>query len=322
MHVTVIMPVYNAEKYLYASISSLLSQTTQNWKLICVDDGSTDNSLCILHDFEASDNRIKVLTQDNAGPAVARARAIEFVDTEYVSILDADDAYTPDYVEKMLKRAEETDADIIVPDVICVKNGHYPSKTVFESRGYDKNGILENPNEAFLMSITWKLHGWSMYKTALVKKYYTKEQVEYSRFNSDEYVTRLLFLKGRKIALSRAIYQYNISEGSITRTPSLKMLDYLKTIDKLLQLCIKEKIKNSETMLVLYNEYYQILKNMLSVVENLDRDDKRKGLLLIKEYYHNSYRKNFPVKLLYHAPFRNSVKFILSLISLKVVKCM
>lgn len=117
MQVTVLMPVYNAERFLDDSIGSLLSQTIKDWKLICIDDGSTDSSLQILRKYEADNERIKVLVQENAGPAVARAKAIEFVDTEYVSILDSDDAYAPDYVELMLKRAEETNADSIVPDV-------------------------------------------------------------------------------------------------------------------------------------------------------------------------------------------------------------
>lgn len=117
MQVTVLMPVYNAERFLDDSIGSLLSQTIKDWKLICIDDGSTDSSLQILRKYEADNERIKVLVQENAGPAVARAKAIELVDTEYVSILDSDDAYAPDYVELMLKRAEETNADSIVPDV-------------------------------------------------------------------------------------------------------------------------------------------------------------------------------------------------------------
>lgn len=117
MKVTVLMPIYNAEKYLTDAITSLLAQTSSNWKLICIDDGSTDSSALIVKEYCAKDKRIKLISQTNAGPAVARAKAIEIADTEYVSILDSDDAYASNYVELMLKRAEETNADSIVPDV-------------------------------------------------------------------------------------------------------------------------------------------------------------------------------------------------------------
>ena len=96
MRLTVLMPIYNAERFLHESIDSLLAQTSNNWKLICIDDGSTDSSKAIVEDYCKKDSRIKLICQENAGPAVARARAIEIADTEYVSILDSDDAYAPD----------------------------------------------------------------------------------------------------------------------------------------------------------------------------------------------------------------------------------
>ena len=123
MTVTVLMPVYNAEKYLHISINSLLEQTSSNWRLLCVDDGSTDSSLDILKDYEQKDKRIRVITQKNAGPGVARAKGIELIETDYVCILDADDTYSKNYVELMLKRADETNADIVVPDVWTGNDG-------------------------------------------------------------------------------------------------------------------------------------------------------------------------------------------------------
>lgn len=71
MKVTVLMPIYNAECFLHDAIGSLLSQTCDNWKLICIDDGSTDNSKAIVEEYCKKDSRIKLLCQENAGPAVA-----------------------------------------------------------------------------------------------------------------------------------------------------------------------------------------------------------------------------------------------------------
>lgn len=69
------MSVYNGQKYLNDSIGSLLSQTSPNWRLICIDDGSTDNSLSVLQNYAAKDDRIEVIHQENKGLSIARAVA-------------------------------------------------------------------------------------------------------------------------------------------------------------------------------------------------------------------------------------------------------
>lgn len=221
MQVTVLMPVYNASEYLHDSIGSLLSQTSNNWKLICIDDGSTDNSKEIIESYIKLDPRISLICQENAGPAVARANAITTVKTEYISILDADDAYSPDYVELMLKRAEETNADSIVPDVIFLYAGTKKRLNRFEQYQLKPDTIIEDGIQAFSMTIPWKLHGWQMIQTEFAKKYYTIENASYSKFNSDEYITRLLYLKSKKVALCEAKYLYRITPNSLSKLPKL-----------------------------------------------------------------------------------------------------
>ena len=236
MEITVLMPIYNAEQYLHDSIESLLAQTSNAWKLICIDDGSTDSSKAIVEEYCKKDSRIKLIYQENAGPAVARARAIEIADTEYVSILDSDDAYAPDYVEKMLARAEDTDADSIVPDVEFGYGNIKKLPNMFAQHHLSADLVIEEGKKAFAMTIPWQLHGWQMIRTPLAKKYYTVQQASYSKFNSDEYITRLLYLKSNKVALCSACYQYRIDPNSITRKPSLKMMDFFVTNLKLLWL--------------------------------------------------------------------------------------
>lgn len=89
--ISVIVPVYNAEKYLKTCLDSLISQTYTNFEVLCVDDGSTDHSLDILRFYEKKDNRIKVFIQENAGPAAARNKALQYASGNYISFVDADD---------------------------------------------------------------------------------------------------------------------------------------------------------------------------------------------------------------------------------------
>lgn len=319
MQVTVLMPIYNAERYLHDSIGSLLNQTSGRWKLICVDDGSSDRSCEIVDEYCRTDKRIKLLAQENAGPAVARARAIEIVDTEYVSILDADDAYAPDYVEKMLRRAEETNADSIVPDVEFGYGNTKKRPNYFKSGHLNGQILIEDGKQAFAMTIPWKLHGWQMIRTTLAKQYYTVEQAAYSKFNSDEYITRLLYLKSSRVALCDAVYLYRIGEGSITRTPSLKKMDYLITIDKLIKL-IKEEQISEYVLLSLYNNYYATLRDMRVLIPQLPVCEQNEGIQRFCVAYENSYRKNMTFGLLKRAPLRTKIKFIVSFISYKFIR--
>ena len=319
MQVTVLMPVYNASIYLHDSINSLLSQTSNDWKLICIDDGSTDNSKDIIKSYIKLDSRITLICQENAGPAVARANAITTVKTEYISILDADDAYSPNYIELMLKRAEETNADSIVPDVEFGFGGTKKIPNKFEQDKLKPNTIIENGIQAFSMTIPWRLHGWQMIKTELAKKYYTVENASYSKFNSDEYITRLLYLKSKKVALCEAKYLYRIAPNSLTRKVSIKKLDYLKTLDRLLCLCEEEKV-NTKIIVKLYNDYYVTINNLLKLLPEFNDDDKIKAIEIIKYYYVNSYRKHLTLKVILESKLKTKIKFLISLLGLSSFK--
>ena len=95
---TFVMPVYNAADFIDKSIESLLKQQNGEWNLLCIDDGSTDNSKQIIESYAEKDNRISIICQQNQGPGVARANAFSIIKTEYVAILDADDTVSSDYV--------------------------------------------------------------------------------------------------------------------------------------------------------------------------------------------------------------------------------
>ena len=315
MKVTVLMPIYNAECFLHDAIGSLLSQTCDNWKLICIDDGSTDNSKAIVEEYCKKDPRIKLISQENAGPAVARAKAIEIAGTEYVAILDSDDAYAPDYVEKMLARVKETNADSIVPDVEFGYGNTKKLPNMFAQHHLSTDMVVEDGKKAFAMTFPWQLHGWQMVRTSLAKKYYTVQQASYSKFNSDEFITRLLYLKSKRIALCSACYQYRIDPNSITRKPSLKMMDYLVTNEKLLWLAEYEHL-DKEVILNIYNDFYVTCRDMKkNRIPQLDEKDQAVAYKLLNDSL-LKFKKNFKWRYLKGASVRTKIKFKLFLISI------
>lgn len=107
MKISAIVPVYNSEKYVARCIDSIIAQTYSNWELILVDDGSVDNSLSILHEYEKHDSRIKVIHQSNAGPGIARNTGIQNATGDYIIFVDSDDKIIDNYFDLLSKKNED-----------------------------------------------------------------------------------------------------------------------------------------------------------------------------------------------------------------------
>ena len=112
--VSVIIPVYNAEQYLRQCLDSVVGQTLKDIEIICVDDGSQDNSVAILKEYAARDSRLRLIREKNRGAGAARNQGLREATGEYLSFLDADDFFEQDMLEKAVARAEEYDAQIVV----------------------------------------------------------------------------------------------------------------------------------------------------------------------------------------------------------------
>lgn len=112
--VSVVMPVYNTAAYLRQCLDSVVNQTLQDIEIICVDDGSTDNSLAILEEYAASDSRVRILQQQNQYAGVARNNGMAQARGEYIMFCDSDDYIALDALEKMYSECKRTDSDICV----------------------------------------------------------------------------------------------------------------------------------------------------------------------------------------------------------------
>lgn len=112
--VSVIIPVYNTEKYLRECLDSVVNQTLKDIEIICVDDGSTDRSLGVLREYEARDSRVKVFTQEKSNAGAARNIGLSKANGEYLAFLDSDDYFEPVMLEHMLACAREREAEVVI----------------------------------------------------------------------------------------------------------------------------------------------------------------------------------------------------------------
>lgn len=111
--VSVIIPVYNVEKYLRQCLDSVINQTLKDIEIICVDDGSTDTSLEILKEYKEKDDRITILTQQNQYAGVARNHGLSIAKGKYLSFLDSDDFFDLNMLKEMYNKAEIDKSDIV-----------------------------------------------------------------------------------------------------------------------------------------------------------------------------------------------------------------
>lgn len=167
--VSVIMPIYNMEKYLSRALDSLTQQTEKRIEIICVNDGSTDSSENILKEYSARDSRIRLISQKNSGQGAARNRAIETAVGDYIAFVDPDDVVSDNFISELYQTALKYNADIAATDQVYMchddgrrilkKTGIFPNQRIVRS--------LEEKGEIIKSSgIVWN----KIYRTSLIKK--------------------------------------------------------------------------------------------------------------------------------------------------------
>ena len=222
MKVTVLTAVYNAEKYLRSCLDSLVSQTLSDVQFICIDDASTDHSLSILQEYAAKDPRFLILhLPENQGQAIARNEGLKHATGEYIAMLDSDDWFSPDSLEKAVQSIESTpDADCAVFHLLL----HYEDKGTTEEYPIKTHKRQLTGFEAFRLSLDWSLHGLYLVRTSIHQKYPFDTSC---RLYSDDNTTRIHYLHSRKVVLSDATYHYRQHPASMISACSILRFQYM-----------------------------------------------------------------------------------------------
>lgn len=222
IEISVIIPVYNAEKYLRQCLESLETQCFVRFEVICIDDGSTDSSRQIIEDVMKRDKRFSLVIQQNQGAGAARNRGMELAKGEYLLFLDADDYFAPDMLLHAWKKIKETESDICVinswqhdeetgtiqPCNYALRMDAYPNWRPFRVQDMSKN-----PFRNFM--------GWAWDKLYL-KRFLVNNQLKFQeqRTSNDMYFTYMSLFKADRITTleERLIYQRRNIPGSLSQT--------------------------------------------------------------------------------------------------------
>lgn len=234
--ISVIVPVYNSAPYLAQCLNSILAQTYSNVEIICVNDGSTDESLEILHTFAQNEPRITVLSQENAGVSAARNAGLDAAKGEYITFVDSDDALEPDMYETLLNLAAEHQADI----AHCGYKKIHLDGTTKDVQG-TKSLLVQDSWEAAECLLTGKYFVGSPCNKLYKRELFTDVRFDPSlKINEDVLMNVQVFRKAKQLAFFDVpkYHYYERAGSSCSRTNQLrKKQDCVAAAQKMLEAC-------------------------------------------------------------------------------------
>lgn len=248
--VSIIIPIYNAEKYLKRCLDTVVNQTFKSLEIILINDGSTDDSLRIMNEYKRNYNNIEIINQENSGQGEARNKGVSIAKGEYITFADADDWLSENYVEVLYDAIKKNNADISVCNMIMVMSRTFNEIKSVKFPREELNG--DNAVRDLLQDKELKSYPWGkLYK----KSIFIQNNIMFPArmFYEDLSIIFQAFYYSSKVTLvNEYCYYYFQSEDSSTRAPNPKTiydrLEALRMVQRFL-------IKNSSMEKYKY-EYY------------------------------------------------------------------
>ena len=278
--VSVIVPVYNIEKYVSRCVESLLAQSFGDFELLLVNDGSTDSSLEILKEFEQKDPRIIVLTKENGGLSDARNYGMKHAKGDYLQFIDGDDFVEPTLLEKCITKLDETKADMVIFDY----NQYYVETNTKEriSNHFDENKIYTLKETPTLLTNMMNAAWNKMYRRSL----FIDNQIEYpvGYYYEDLGTTYRLISRARGIVFIKEPLVNYLQDrpGNITQQFNKRIYHIFDMIELLIDDYKKQGI---------YEDYYEELKYLgsVSILECLKKTRNISDYHLAKTFVEDSF---------------------------------
>lgn len=232
--VSIILPVYNVAPYLRQSLDSIIAQTLSDIEIICVDDGSTDESGQILDEYKEKDDRIKVIHKKNAGTGAARNDGLKIATGECIGFVDPDDWILPNMYERLYNLLQDKGLDIVMftPDVYNDKTGKHEGFLYFQDSNFPK--FLDDKvfNKDDISPFSYPMCVWNkLYR----KRLFDENNIEFAEgldFEDHKVIFKSLFTAKRIYFIREKLYVYRHSrEGSILSDNDKRMFDHIKIYD-------------------------------------------------------------------------------------------
>lgn len=246
--VSLIIPLYNAEKYIRRCLDSAMQQTFSDMEIIVVNDGSEDSSLAICREYEKLDSRFRVIDKENTGVSDSRNRAIDLAQGEYLQFLDSDDWLAPDATESLVYAAKKYDYDLVIADFYRVDGAVFTEKQHIRERGLLTREqyaeyMMQEPAD-FYYGVLWN----KLYRHSIIKDYQIRMNLELRW--CEDFLFNLSYIRHAKrfTAIQTPIYYYMKRKGSIVSS------DWKKANAVLLKFQLLKEYKALYQSMNLYEE--------------------------------------------------------------------
>ncbi len=256
--ISIIVPIYNAETFIYKCVDSLLVQTYSNIEIILVDDGSPDRCPQICDAYAQADSRIKVIHKKNGGVASARNAGLDAAQGNYVMFVDSDDWILPDYCEVMLQTALEKGTEVVCSNFEEVFEEGVVLKPVDGQIAVNQeldtlDQVLKDITDSELY--TWPV--WAkLYASSVVKGLYFDQNM---KFAEDVQFARDALVRAKKISLivnNGYCYYRNASSVTILQKKSMRWaFDDIKVMARLVEICEKNESQYVDGAKILFYQY-------------------------------------------------------------------
>ena len=260
--VSIVIPVYNVEKYVEKCLLSVINQTYKNLEIIVVNDGTKDNSLKICEMLKEKDARIKIINQENAGLSCARNTGIENASGEYICFVDSDDFLDKDFIDTLLSNALQNNVDICACDFWYIDESN--KKWSLKIKKDKKYSNMEALKDILLDTQETEVMIWNkLYKLELFKKNNIRFPV--GKLHEDNYTTyKLYYFSNGVYFVNKKLYYYLQRNDSIMgKKFNIKRLDILNSIDEKKEFFKKENINLKDELI--FNEMSTLI-NLLNIM--------------------------------------------------------
>ena len=278
--ISIIIPIYNVEKYIINCIESVIRQTYKNIEIILVNDGSIDNCGKICDEYLMKDDRIKVIHKKNGGLSEARNYGIEAASGKYITFIDSDDYVEKKYIESLYQAIKINNVKISQCNINKVNN----KSDIIEKLGYINRNVRSGKE---MIEDIYNGH-WGENIVAWNKMYSIDlfENIRYpvGKIHEDEYTTyKFLYYTDKVAIVDEYLYNYRQNEDSIIgRKYNIKRLDILEAFEQRL-VFLKEKSETNLYNLTLLNYMAIIRECFVSVKKNIENSQDVQEMI-IKEY--------------------------------------
>lgn len=270
--ISIIVPVYNVEKYLDQCITSIINQSMKELEIILVNDGSTDNSLQICNKYKALDERIMVLDKKNGGLSDARNYGLKYANAEFIGFVDSDDYIDSKFYERLYEGLQN---DGVYVAVSCIKRINDFEDILYTSQ-HQAEGIITN-YEAMKSMLTAKGISNSVCNKLFCIKLFDEKPFPVGKLYEDEFVTYKIVDKSPKVFISNSTsYYYRANKNGITRRTFTE-----KELDRIEASLIRLDYLNNKYNTLVEDGIRYLMYDCLTTLSKMDKYDHKYDKIIL-----------------------------------------